>query len=109
MKLQVIFSIDKVERIDALLSKLRNLEDYCAFEGHTLQAEIVLMGTAVLYFKDLNDSSLFFNLDADIALCNNALRSNGMTPVNRKNIRTVHAGIGELVVKKQTGWVDYVI
>ena len=109
MKLQVIFSIDKIEGIELLLSKLGNLQDYCQSEGHSLQSEIVFMGTAVLYFKDLADDNLFFKLDVDIALCNNALRSNKMIAINHKNIRTVHAGIGELVVKRHNGWVDYVI
>ena len=47
-----------------------------------------------------NDNDLL-KLEADIALCNNALLSNDIKPINYQNIRTVVAGIGEILVRKQ--------
>ncbi|MPM80233.1 hypothetical protein SDC9_127280 [bioreactor metagenome] len=109
MKLHVLLTVDQSDRIELLLNKFRNLRDYCDHEGHELVTEIVVMGNAVSYFRTLADDNVFLNLPADVALCNNALQAQHMEPVTYKNVRTVYAGIGEIVTKKQQGWVDYVV
>lgn len=109
MKLKTLMIIDKIDRIDLLKSKIANLQDYCMKEDHELVLEIVMMGSAVTYFKDFNDDNELLKLDVDIALCNNALSMHGIKPIQYQNLRTVVAGVGEILVKKTEGWVDYLI
>ncbi len=109
MKLKTLMIIDKIDRIELLKSKIANLQDYCIKEDHELELEIVMMGNAVTYFKDFDDSNDLLKLDADIALCNNALNMHEMERIQYQNLRTVVAGVGEVLVKKTEGWVDYLI
>ena len=44
-----------------------------------------------------------------MALCNNALNNHDMEPINDRNIRTVKAGIGEIIEKKAEGWIEFTI
>lgn len=102
--LYVLFRIEKAELYDKLLAKIYNFERYCAEENISAQIEIVCAGPIVKRFRDLN--SELIGKHYDIALCKNAL---GGEEFSHQNIRTVRAGVGEIVVKKSQGYVEYTI
>lgn len=107
MKYRVLFRIEKLELIEKLKVKIKNLRAYMEEEEKDLDIEIVFAGDVINYFK--GDYSDFYDAKLDVALCNNALKSYDMTPIYDKNIRTVKAGIGEIIEKKAHGWVEYTI
>lgn len=107
MKYKVIFRIEKIELIDKLKMKLENLKNYMEDEGHELEMEVVFSGDVVNYFRD--DYSDFIDPTLDVALCNNALTNEGMEPIQDRNIRTVKAGIGELIEKQAVGWIEFTV
>lgn len=107
MKYNVIFRIEKIELIDKLHKKIKNLRNYMESEGHELNIEIVFSGDVVEHFK--GDYSDFIDPDLDVALCNNALGEADMDPINDRNVRTVKAGIGELIEKKSQGYIEFTI
>ncbi len=104
---KVLFRIEKIDLINKLKGKLRNLKKYMEDKEEDLLIEIVFAGDVVEHFK--GDYSDFLDPGLDIALCNNALRGYGMEPINDRNIRTVKAGIGEIIEKKAMGWIEYTI
>lgn len=104
---KVLFRIEKIDLINKLKGKLRNLKKYMEDKEENLLIEIVFAGDVVEHFK--GDYSDFLDPSLDIALCNNALRGYGMEPINDRNIRTVKAGIGEIIEKKAMGWIEYTI
>jgi len=61
----------------------------------------------VSYFKNLEND--FIDSDIDIALCHNALSGQNMDDICHKNIRTVKAGIGEIITRKAEGFIEYTI
>ena len=73
-----------------------------------IAAGMLLIGGAGLF---ATESMLidFTQLDADIALCHNALSGQGMEDIQYKNIRTVRAGIGEIIKRKAEGFIEYTI
>lgn len=75
--------------------------------GDTAEIEIVFAGDVVQYFQNLDNE--FTELDVDIALCHNALSGQGMEDIRYKNIRTVRAGIGEIIKRKAEGFIEYTI
>lgn len=79
MKFQVIFRIEKIELIDKLRNKMKNLKNYMQDEGHELEIEVVFSGNVVRYFT--GDYSDFIDEDMDIALCANALSGEEMEPI----------------------------
>lgn len=107
MHYNVLFRIEKLELVPKLKTKLKNLKKYMDDMGNTMDIEIVFSGNVVNYFngnyEDFVDASL------DIALCNNALVQEGMLPINDRNVRTVKAGIGEIIEKKSQGWIEFTI
>lgn len=107
MKYQVLFRIEKLELIDKLKVKIKNLRNYMESGGHDLEIEIVFSGNVVAYFK--GDYSDFLDPSLDIALCKNALEGEKMEPITDRNIRTVKAGIGEIIEKKAKGWIEFTI
>ena len=107
MKYKVIFRIEKLELIEKLHRKIKNLRQYMIDEGHDLEIEIVFSGDVVMYFK--GDYSDFIDPDLDVALCNNALNGHGMKEIYDRNIRTVKAGIGEIIERKKDGFIEYTI
>lgn len=104
---QVLFRIEKLELIDKLMEKVRNLRRYMEDAGEELAIEIVFAGSVVRYFQ--GDYSAFIDPELDIALCRNALNGQKMPELNDRNIRTVRAGIGEIIEKKAQGWIEYTI
>lgn len=104
---KVLFRIEKLELIDKLKNKIKNLKKYMNDKGKSMEIEVVFSGNVVEYFK--GDYSEFKRKDLDIALCNNALIGASMAPINDGNIRTVKAGIGEIIEKKAEGWIEYTI
>lgn len=123
MHYKVLFRIEKIELADKLKHKIRNYERYCAEEGHTCELSVVCAGSIVRHFRNLAvkmERSLpidpvldldadFDRRDLDIALCHNALSGCGLPDVSYKNIRTVRAGIGEIIKKKAEGYIEYTI
>lgn len=107
MHYRVIFRLEKIELIDKFHSKLKNCRDYMSEEGHQLETEVVCAGPVVNHF--MHDYSDFIDVQLDVALCNNALKAANMEPLFDRNIRTVKAGIGELVEKKAAGWIEVTI
>lgn len=104
---KVLFRIEKLELIDKLKGKITNLRRYMDEDNKQLTIMIVFAGNVVQHF---NQPDVFFEDETlDIALCANALRGSGMEPINQKNIRTVRAGIGEIIEKKAEGWIEYTI
>lgn len=75
--------------------------------GHELEIEVVFSGDVVEHFKDGRND--FKGDTLDIALCANALNGASMKPINVDNIRTVSAGIGEIIEKKAQGWIEFTI
>lgn len=104
---KVIFRIEKIELLEKLKKKIKNLRDYMESEDKGLEIEIVFSGNVVEHFK--GDYSDFIDPSLDVALCNNALKASEMEPINDRNIRTVKAGIGELVEKKAAGWIEFTV
>ena len=104
---KVIFRIEKIELLDKLKNKINNLREYMQSENRELEIEVVFSGNVVEYFK--GDYSDFVDPLLDVALCNNALKSANMKPIHDRNIRTVKAGIGELVEKKAAGWIEFTV
>lgn len=107
MKYQVIFRIEKLDLIVKLHNKIENLRAYMKEEGHALEIEVVFSGDVVRHFA--GDYSDFIDDEIDIALCANALKGQRMEPIYDRNIRTVKAGIGELIEKKAAGWIEFTI
>lgn len=107
MEFRVLFRIEKHELVGKLHTKIKNLRNYMEEEGHDLKIEIVFSGNVVKLFK--NDYSEFLDPSLDVVLCNNALKTAEMDPINYKNIRTVKAGIGEIIERKATGWIEFTI
>lgn len=107
MHYQVIFRIEKLELIDKLHNKIKNLKTYMEDEGHSLDIEVVFSGDVVRHFAE--DYSDFIAEDLDIALCANALKGQDMDAINDRNVRTVKAGIGEIIEKKAAGWNEFTI
>lgn len=104
---KVLFRIEKLELVDKLKGKITNLRRYMDEDNKQLTIMIVFAGNVVQHFKQRD---AFFEDDTlDIALCANALRGSDMTELNQKNIRTVKAGIGEIIEKKAAGWIEYTI
>ncbi len=107
MHYKVLFRIEKFQLIAKLQNKLTNYQNYCKEMGDTAEIEIVFAGDVVQYFRNLEND--FTQLDADIALCHNALSGQGMEDIQYKNIRTVRAGIGEIIKRKAEGFIEYTI
>lgn len=107
MKYKVLFRIEKLELIDKLKNKIKNLRNYMDEDGHEYAIEIVFSGDVVKHFE--GDYSDFIDPKLDVALCNNALNNHGIKPINDRNIRTVKAGIGEIIEKKAEGWIEFTI
>lgn len=107
MTYNVIFRIEKFKLIDKLKGKITNLKKYMEEEGHDLNIEVVFAGDVVKHFKE--DYSDFIDSNLDIALCRNALKGYDMDEIYDRNIRTVRAGIGEIIIKKSKGWIEYTI
>ena len=107
MHYKVLFRIEKLRLISKLQNKLTNYQNYCKEMGDTAEIEIVFAGDVVQCFQNLDNE--FTELDADIALCHNALSGQGMEDIQYKNIRTVRAGIGEIIKRKAEGFIEYTI
>ena len=69
--------------------------------------KLFLPGDVVKYFENLEND--FTDSGLDIALCHNALTGQNMPDINYKNIRTVRAGIGEIISRKAEGFIEYTI
>ena len=106
MKYKVLFRIEKLKLIDKLKNKIKNLRNYMD-EGYEYDIEIVFSGDVVKHFE--GDYSDFIDPKLDVALCNNALNNHGIEPINDRNIRTVKAGIGEIIEKKAEDWIEFTI
>ncbi|AGT45132.1 hypothetical protein [Treponema pedis] len=102
--INVLFRIEKANLFEKLLVKLKNFDRYCAEENIDAHIEIVCAGDIVNNFRSLNNELI--GTGYDVALCKNAL---GGDEINYKNVRTVRAGIGEIIVKKSQGYVEYTI
>ncbi len=107
MHYKVLFRIEKIELVEKLKHKLRNYRRYLQETGDTAEIEIVFAGNVVQIFSDLNND--FVGDDVDIALCHNALSGSGMPDVFHRNVRTVRAGIGEIITRKSQGFIEYTI
>ncbi len=107
MQYKVLFRIEKYELIEKLKSKIRNYKKYCKETGDSAIIEVVCAGDVVKYFK--NTENDFTDSNLDIALCRNALSGENMEDINYKNIRTVRAGIGEIIMRKAEGFIEYTI
>jgi len=107
MHYKVLFRIEKIRLIAKLQNKLFNYRNYCKETGDTAEIEIVFAGDVVQYFKNLEND--FTDCGCDIALCHNALAGQGMGDIQYKNIRTVRAGIGEIIKRKAEGFIEYTI
>ncbi len=107
MHYKVLFRIEKLDLISKLKNKIYNYENYCKEIGDTAEIEVVCAGNVVKYFENLEND--FTALNLDIALCHNALLGQGMKDVQYKNIRTVRAGIGEIIKRKAEGFIEYTI
>lgn len=107
MHYNVLFRIEKLELVSKLQTKLKNLNQYMEDMGNTMNIEIVFSGNVVNYFKGNYED--FIDASLDVALCNNALVQEGMLPISDRNVRTVKAGIGEIIEKKAQGWIEFTI
>lgn len=107
MKYQVLFRIEKKELIDKLFTRIMNLQEYFQDSGHILDIEVVFSGDVVTHFKE--ERGRFYRTDLDIVLCHNALQKEGMSDIFDRNIRTVRAGIAEIVEKKAQGYIEITI
>lgn len=107
MKYKVLFRIEKLKLVDKLKNKIKNLRSYMDGEAHEYEIEIVFSGDVVKHFE--GDYSDFIDPDLDVALCNNALNNHDINPINDRNIRTVKAGISEIIEKKSAGWIEFTI
>lgn len=107
MHYKVIFRIEKIELVEKLKHKLRNYRRYLDETGDTAEIEIVFAGDVVRIFEDLSND--FVGDDVDIALCHNALSGWGMDDIFHGNVRTVRAGIGEIIHRKSEGFIEYTI
>lgn len=107
MHYRVLFRIEKLHLIEKLQHKISNYKKYCKDIGDTAEIEVVCAGDVVSYFKNLENE--FTGSDIDIALCHNALSGQNMDDIHYKNIRTVKAGIGEIITRKAEGFIEYTI
>lgn len=107
MHYKVLFRIEKIALIEKLKNKIVNYRRYLSETGDTAEIEVVFAGDVVRYFKDLDND--LTGTDLDLALCHNALTGQGMEDIRYKNIRTVRAGIGEIITKKAEGFIEYTI
>lgn len=107
MHYRVLFRIEKLHLIEKLQHKITNYKKYCEETGDTAEIEVVCAGDVVAYFKNLEND--LTGSDIDIALCHNALSGQKMEDIQYKNIRTVRAGIGEIITRKAEGFIEYTI
>ena len=107
MHYKVLFRIEKFNLIDKLKHKITNYKRYCEETGDTAEIEVVFAGDVVKYFENFEND--FTDSGLDIALCHNALTGQNMPDINYKNIRTVRAGIGEIISRKAEGFIEYTI
>lgn len=107
MHYKVLFRIEKYELLEKLRHKIRNYRRYCEEVGDTAEIEVVFAGNVVKHFADL--SLDLIGTDLDLAVCHNALSGSGMEDINYKNVRTVRAGVGEIITKKAQGYIEYTI
>ena len=107
MHYKVLFRIEKFNLIDKLKHKITNYKRYCEELGDTAEIEVVFAGDVVKYFENFEND--FTDSGLDIALCHNALTGQNMPDINYKNIRTVRAGIGEIISRKAEGFIEYTI
>ena len=107
MHYKVLFRIEKFNLIDKLKHKITNYKRYCEELGDTAEIEVVFAGDVVKYFESLEND--FTDSGLDIALCHNALTGQNMPDINYKNIRTVRAGIGEIISRKAERFIEYTI
>lgn len=111
MHYKVLFRIEKYPLLEKLIHKIRNYKKYCDEVGDTCEIEVVFAGDVVKHFANLNEglvTELLYG-DLDLALCHNALSGCNMADINKSNIRTVKAGIGEIITKKAQGYIEYTI
>lgn len=111
MYYKVLFRIEKYKLMEKLLHKIRNYKRYCEEMNDSCEIEIVFAGDVVKHFADLENEfvSELISQDVQIALCHNALSGCEMEDINHLNIKTVRAGIGEIITKKSQGYIEYTI
>lgn len=111
MHYKVLFRIEKYPLIEKLIHKIRNYKRYCDEVGDSCEIEVVFAGDVVKHFANLTEGlvSELVDTDLDLALCHNALVGCEMEDINESNIRTVRAGIGEIITKKAQGYIEYTI
>lgn len=107
MHYKVLFRIENYDLMEKLKQKIANYKKYCEETGDTAFIEVVFAGAAVKHFE--NPENNLLDEDIGIALCKNALNGSGMKEINFKNIRTVKAGIGEIIKRKAEGFIEYTI
>lgn len=111
MHYKVLFRIEKYPLLEKLIHKIRNYKKYCEEIGDTCEIEVVFAGDVVKHFANLNEGLVteLIHGNLDLALCHNALSGCEMEDINQSNIRTVKAGIGEIITKKAQGYIEYTI
>lgn len=111
MHYKVLFRIEKYKLLEKLMHKIRNYKRYCLEMGDTYEICVVFAGDVVQHFEQLQSPYVqeLMDSDLDLALCHNALAGSGLQDINQSNIRTVKAGIGEIIRKKAEGYIEYTI
>lgn len=118
MHYKVLFRVEKYDLMDKLRHKVRNFRRYLAETGDTAEIEVVFAGSVVKHFADLallqseemeGGELLGANPDIRLALCHNALGGSEMEDISEGNIRTVRAGVGEIIRLKSLGYIEYTI
>ncbi len=111
MHYKVLFRIEKYPLMEKLIHKIGNYKRYCDEVGDTFEIEVVFAGDVVKHFANLKEGLVteLVGTDLDLALCHNALSGCGMEDINEFNVRTVRAGIGEIITKKAQGYIEYTI
>lgn len=118
MHYKVLFRVEKYDLMDKLKHKVRNFRRYLVEMGDTAEIEVVFAGGVVKHFCDLSvlqshelegGELLGANPDIRLALCHNALSGSEMDDIDEGNIRTVRAGVGEVIRLKSLGYIEYTI
>ncbi len=106
---KVIFHVDEMEKWKLVLANTRNLIN--AFQDSNVIVEVLANSDAVQFLVTTNQNEDTLKVLKDLsntvhfAVCNNSLRSLGLTPGNLLSFVTiVPSGVAELTIKQHDGY-----
>ncbi len=108
--MKALFHVDELEKWGLVLANVKNMIKYCHTSGVQCEIEVLANAVAVKEMKarDSQNGDTISRLSeehVDFVACKNALNANGIEEKDMfPFVRTVPAGVVELVRKQGEGW-----